>query len=274
MSRTQSLDRINQGIRAVADQAPATPAASAEAGQLAREAIQAFSEELDMYRRLKDSEPNRLDPKESPEWMMQTILDRPPQDVTFYDIERLSRIDPARAVARWEEIKATARQDLASGYTAARALEYLGGSAWERANFLAIRERLFQAWSPRHAGEAMLLEEMAQYEAMRRQWVRILSLWSRDPRLQISLQDPTYQHSERRHLSHAQANLEAVRMVDRLQRLYQNALRTLLMSRRGKAAFIVQRSGQINVGAGSQCNAFIAPTENAVIVGQDDQPAT
>jgi hypothetical protein len=189
---------------------------------------------------------------------MQTILDCPPQDVTFYDIERLSRVDPARAVARWEEVKAVARNDLASGYTAARALEYLGGSAWERANFLAVREQLFQAWSPRHAGEAMLLEEMAQYETMRRQWVRILSLWSRDPRVQLSLQDPTFQHSERRNLSHAQANLEAARMVERLQRLYQSALRTLVMSRRGKSPFIVQHSGQINIAEGPQLNACVA----------------
>lgn len=257
MTRKHSLERVNQGIKTVPDQTPAAPAPEVEASQLAREAIQAFKEELETYRRLKDREPNRDDPKETPNWRVESILEQPPENFSFFDFEFLSRVDPAQAMARWEEVKAAARTDLQIGYTAARALEYQGGSAWERANYLAIRERLFQAWSPRHPGEAMLLEEMAQYEMIRLQWVRIISLWSRDPRIQLSLQMPDYQRVEKRDLTAAQANLEAIRMVERLQRLYQNALRTLLNSRRSKSAFIVQRSGQVNVALGAQVNGCV-----------------
>src|SRR5262245_4679341 len=143
MSRTQSLDRINQSIRAVPDSSAAPPAAESEARQLAREAIQAFADELELYRRQGSLKMD--DPKQTP-WNedIQAILEIPPQDVSFAVIERLSRVDPARAVALWEEVKAVAGDDLESGYLAARALEYLGGSAWGRACFLAVRTRLYR----------------------------------------------------------------------------------------------------------------------------------
>jgi hypothetical protein len=262
MTLKQSLERVNHGIKTVPDQTPAAPTPEDEARQIAREAVQAFAEELETYRRLKDREPNRDNPRDSPDWRIERILNAPPEEVTFFDIECLSREDKDRALARWEEVKATARRDLDTGFAAARALEYMGGSAWQRANFHAIRERLFQAWSPRHAGEAMLLEEMAQYEMIRRQWVGILSLWSRDPKIQLSLRNPDYMRPEKRDINAALANQEAMRMIERLQKLYQNALRTLLNSRRGKSAFIVQRSGQINVTAGPQMNACVSTSDD------------
>jgi hypothetical protein len=257
MTRNQSLERVNQGIKTVPDHVSAAPPAEVEASQLAREAIQAFKDEVELYHRLLDRQPDQDDPREVQEWRIRSILEAPPEKLTFFDIERLSQVDAAKATARWEEVKAAARNDLANGYTAARALDYMGGSAWERACYLAIRERLFQAWTPRHAGEVMLLEEMAQYEMIRLQWVRILSLWSRDPKIQLSLRDPDYLRQGKRDINAAQANIEAMRMVERLQRLFENALRTLLNSRRGKSAFIVQRSGQINIAAGPQLNACV-----------------
>jgi hypothetical protein len=255
-SKQQRVNRIAQNRRAEIVRAtpalPANPTAEDDAHQLAREAHRAFAAELEKYRRLGSK--NVEDPRESPEKFIQAIVDTPPQDATFFQIEQISRVDPAKAVARWEEIKATARGDLESGLMAARALEYLGGSAWERATYLAVRDRLVQAWSPRHAGEMALLEEMAQYEVTRMQWMRIVSMWSRDPRIQTSMRDPGYHQTEKRHQTYAEANMEAMRMVERLQKLYQNALRMLLDSRRGKSSFIVNRAKQMNFAAGPQMN--------------------
>jgi hypothetical protein len=142
-------------------------------------------------------------------------------------------------------------------------LEHEGGSAWERAMFLAVREQLYRAWSPRHGGECLLLDEMAQYEVIRQRWMCVISHWSREPTMQHSLRDPDYMRLNKRQINAAEANQEAMRMVERLQRLYQNALRTLMNSRRGKSAFIVQRARQMNVAFGPQMNANKVESDNS-----------
>jgi hypothetical protein len=183
------LDRNNRGEAALAALiVPETPGPESEARQLARDIMVAFVKELDKYRQLaSDKQPNQ---DQSPEKEIEAILELQPQMVTFFHLEQVSRVDPARAYARWEEMKAAARADLANGTISAFALEHVGGSAWERAMFVALREQLFRAWLPRHAGEAMLLEEMAQYETIRQKWICIISHWSRDPRIQHSLRNP------------------------------------------------------------------------------------
>jgi hypothetical protein len=96
----------------------------------------------------------------------------------------------------------------------------------------------------------MLLDEMAQYESIRLKWVCIASHWSRDPRIQHSLRNRGFPANQKREISAAEANLEAMRMIERLQKLYQRSLRMLLDSRRGKSTFIAQRAKQMNVAIG------------------------
>jgi hypothetical protein len=253
MSPKPNLGRLERGVRALAPPAP-DPAADLDPDQLAREVARAFADELAQYRRLQPTEPERLNPADPPaDWELTAVRTKPPDQVTFADLERLARTDPAEATARWEEVKAGARRDLDRGWAAARAVEYLGGSAWERACFLAVRDRLRRAWRPRNDGEAMLLDEMAQYELVRQWWVGVLSLRSRDPAT-ITRRRPQGDRGDDRRQSAAEATAEAGRMVERLQRLYQNAVRLLLSLRRGKATVVYQRTGQVNVGVGQQMN--------------------
>jgi hypothetical protein len=97
---------------------------------------------------------------------------------------------------------------------------------------LAIRERLREAWPPRHAGEALLIDELAQYEFLRTQWVAVLAMHSREPALPQRAYVP---ESEPRRLSAVESTAEAVRMVESLQRLFQNTLRVLVKARGEKA---------------------------------------
>jgi hypothetical protein len=99
----------------------------------------------------------------------------------------------------------------------------------------------------------MLLDEMAQYELVRLWWVGVLSMRSRDP-FTVTHRRAHGDRSEERRLSAAEATVEAGRMVERLQRLYQNAVRLLVHLRRGKATVVYQRTGQVNVGVGQQMN--------------------
>jgi hypothetical protein len=259
MSQQHDIAQIRKQARTQQAEAPpevaAPQAAEGEARALARELIVAFVNELKKYRKLAADQGATAE--QPAEQRIESILELPPHMVTFDDLEEVSRVDPARAFMRWEEMRAAARDDLISGRIASYAVEEAGGTAWERAMFLAIREALYRAWSPRHAGEAMLLDEMAQYESIRLKWVSIASRWSRDPRIQHSLRNREFSGKMKREISAAEANIEAMRMVERLQKLYQNALRMLLDSRRGKSVFIAQRAKQMNFAAGPQMNCQV-----------------
>jgi hypothetical protein len=254
VSRRPALDRIERGVRARDAATPADPAAEPAADQLAREVTEAFAVELARYNRLRAAQPELLHPADPPDgWELNALRDQPPDQVTFADIDRLARADPAQAAARWEAVKATARADLDRGWLAARALAYLGGSAWERACFLAVRDRLRQAWRPRTGAEALLVDEMAQYEVVRQWWIGVLGMRSRDP-MTVTHRKFRGEGEEDRRQSAAEATVEAGRMVERLQRLYQNAVRLLIALRRGHPTVVFQRSGQVNVGVGQQLN--------------------
>jgi hypothetical protein len=247
MSRKRAVRRLERSVKALAEPAALPPASPPgdEPGELARELARAFIGELEQYRRAGGPESERPDPAQPPPaWLVEALLEKPPEDVTFADLERIARADPARAAARWEEVKAAARRDLASGWRAARALEVQGGSAWARAGFLALRERLYRAWPPRHEGEALLLDAMAQYEALRQQWLGVLALHSGEPaawpgrRLRGAVEEP-------RRLSAAEATHEALRTVERLQRLFEAALRTLLSPRRARRPLSARGPGPV-----------------------------
>jgi hypothetical protein len=258
---TNHVSRLGREVRELSedppDPAPLPPAEpDADAHQLAREAAQAFADQLARFRTAKARD-KPSDPAVAPDdWDLRLIRQQAPEDFTFFDIERLARHDPAEAAARWEEVKAAARRDLDSGWLAGRALEYQGGSAWDRACFLAVRDRLRRAWQPRTDVEALLLDEIAQYELVRREWVRILSYLSRHPRTVIGYQTNGEYVRDRDHrtIGAVQATAEAARMVERMQRLQQAAVRTLLNLRRTRATVTVRNTGPVNVALGPQVN--------------------
>jgi hypothetical protein len=252
MSR-KALNRVERSVRALAPGPAPAPAADLDAGQLAREAAQAFADQLERYRRTRDTEAP-LDPRErTPDFLRDLIRNQAPENVTFADIERLACIDPAAGAAKWEEVKAAAATDLTKGWRAARALELVGGNAWERACFLALRGRLHTTWPPRHDGEAVLLDQIAQYEILRQRWVAILSNLTGDPRTLLGLLAPDKKPTGERSTT-ARTAIEAARVIERLHGLIQGTVRTLLAMRRAPGAVVVRRVDQLNVAAGPQMN--------------------
>ena len=65
---------------------------------------------------------------------------------------------PEQAKQRWEQIKKAACAELQTGWHAARLLDDSSATCWSRAKFLAIRTELRQAWRPRNAQEAHLID--------------------------------------------------------------------------------------------------------------------
>jgi hypothetical protein len=142
---------------------------------------------------------------------------------------------------------------MSTGLHSARALEYLGGSAWERACFFALRRLLWQCWRPRDEVEALLVDELVQYELIRRQWIGVLAMRARDPRTITSL-GRDRDDDEERTQSRAKSMRETLRALDQLQRFMHNSLRMLLRLRRAKSPVFMRHAGQVNVAAGPQMN--------------------
>ena len=237
---------------------PALQSSPQEEGeQFAREVLHAFEKQMAIYRAADEREKDSLDPRHS-ECAPSANLDKRLELTTFYDLERLSRTDPERAMRRWEEVKATARRDLGSGWIAGRTIEPTGGSAWDRACFQAIRECLHRAWQPRHAYEAMLLDQLAQYEMLRLRWLKTAVNVPHDDATQIAFQRCDPDRDEKKIALTAKALRESMRMVERLQRLSQNALRMLLMMRRKQMPNMNATIATLNVAVGEQWNALIA----------------
>jgi hypothetical protein len=251
---------------------PALPPPAVEAEEVVRELARAFTADLEQYRRGRGLAAERPDPAEPPPaWLVESILAAPPETVTFADLDRLTRADPATAAQRWMDVLAAARRDVAGGWHAARAVEPQGGSAWERAVFLAVREALHRAWPPRHDGEALLLDEMAQYEVLRRAWLGVLALHSGDPAA-LPARRRRGEADEPRRLTAAEPTAEAVRMVERLQRLFQAALRLFLAQRRRRVPLVFHGSGPVNVAVGRQLNMTATGPVSGRLRADDARP--
>jgi hypothetical protein len=171
----------------------------------------------------------------------------PPEKVTWSDLESLCRRDPDGAMARWEEIKETAREEARSGHRGAMVVERCGGSPWQLAQFLALRQELLDDWQPRNGIERQLLETLAQAQTAQEHWLRVLLTRSmldaeiKGVRLNKGQWEPP-------RVSGFQAVEQAGAMVDRFNRIFLRTLRALRDLRRGPQPVFVQNAGQVNVG--------------------------
>lgn len=172
---------------------------------------------------------------------------RPPDQVTWFDLHGIARTDPDRATARWEEVKQAALDELRTGHRAARAVETVNDRAWQRAQFLALREELAAEWRPRNGIERQLLDTMAQAQAGYLVWLEHLTI-------RTNLESVT---NDRRHReegkwgpprqSDADALEQAATMMDRFNKLFLRTLRALCDLRRQGGRVVVKNGGQVNV---------------------------
>ena len=256
MSRALKVRRLVQSVGLVPGEPPpgdCVPAVDPEPRELAREMIRAVQDELARFRKTGEEISGRPDPrKDPPEDYIEYIRNAPVDKIDYFDLERLVAFDPELAQAKWDEMRRVAREQLASGWRCSRAFQMSGSSAWERACYLAIRQGLRDSWPPRNQGEALLIDEMAQYELTRHQWLQILALKSTDPRTITALERDWERKIPKRNVSALDATREALSMVQRMQQLYQNALRMLMRLRQSAPPVIVRNAAQVNVAAGPQ----------------------
>src|SRR5437588_6260845 len=107
------------------------PGQSPEAGPLAREMAASVRDMVESYLNAsgmsrgeaaaKAREPAHPD-------SLAITLSKPPDEVSWFELENLLERDPERALRRWEEIKQAAREEAGSGHRGAKAVERWGGS--------------------------------------------------------------------------------------------------------------------------------------------------
>src|SRR5262245_41668795 len=102
---------------------PAPPPAD-ETGVLAGEIAAAFGRMVAYYREHFGLSPEEARQRvaSAPEGHLQHILDCPPDQLTWQDLNDLAERDPAQALRRWEELTEAARHEIRTGHRAARAL--------------------------------------------------------------------------------------------------------------------------------------------------------
>jgi hypothetical protein len=175
---------------------------------------------------------------------------RPPDEVTWRDLEKFFERDPERAMARWQAIKASARAEWETGYRSASAMR-LDTTPMERARFLAVRAALLEDREPTTGIERALLELMSQSLTAYLFWLERFTVQSmqegheEDEKIKAAgyWQPPRISTSESLELS--------AKLVEQFSKIFSRAVRTLLHVRRSTPAVVVQNATQVNV-AGQQ----------------------
>jgi hypothetical protein len=228
---------------------PATEAINdaEEAGTLARELATAFRGMIEFCK-----EAYKLSPPEalakaleaSPDYEA-SILNGPADQVSWIGLEYVAQQDPGKAARRWEEVKGEALAELRSGHRAAKAMEGYGTHCWARAQFLAVRRDLMEAWQPRNGVERLLIDTMAQAQTAQLYWLELLTLRcstdSSGPKRQEGRWEPVK-------MSDAEAVEQAAALADRFNGIFLRTLKALRDLRRQVPGVVVQNAAQVNVG--------------------------
>jgi hypothetical protein len=232
-------------------QLPTKPtSADPETGVLARETAHHYGEMLAYYKRsYKLSHEQALDKMrdDNPAYL-ESILTRPPELLSWLDLDHLADRSPEKALELWEQVKEAAREELRSGHRMVRAVSVRGDYCWPRAQFLALREELLEGWKPTNGLERQLVETLAQAQAAYLQWMESLTTYTslRCEEERSGRNDDGTWRPER--ISTAEAIDQAAAMVDRFHRLMMRTLRTLRDLRRYAPKVVVQNAEQVNVG--------------------------
>jgi hypothetical protein len=99
----------------------------------------------------------------------------PPDQTSWWGLSSLMKAEPETAIALWERIKQTAREELENGHLAAETFDWNSGP-WDRAQFLAVRSSFRSEWKPQGGIESSLIDTMAQTYTAYMYWMQRLHI--------------------------------------------------------------------------------------------------
>jgi hypothetical protein len=170
---------------------------------------------------------------------------RPPEVLSWTDVNQLCSNDPAAFSQKWEEMLKGARAELRDGTRSVATLsDVCATSPWRLARFFAVREELSADWLPQNGVERLLVDDLAQSYT--------LSVFCREIVAALIAQ---FQSTSRRGLGGEEPpppgdpeELEqAMQMLERHHAMYVRTLKALQDARRARPAVVVGRAGQVNV---------------------------
>ena len=176
------------------------------------------------------------------------IMERPADQISWFDLNRLIERNPDDMIAVWSKIKAQAREELASGFRTAHALDW-NSRPWQQARFLAVRDSFRASTPPQNGIESALIDTAAEA------FGDFLEL-TEHFHLQISSEVETEQQRLGREggwtpprLSMAEAIEQSSKMAERAHKRFLQTVKMLHELQRSSPTVYVGNAGQINVGA-------------------------
>ena len=247
------------------------PTTSANSTTLAAELAKSYRESVEYYRKDLNLSPKKAvakaDDSGSPAYQ-ERILHCAPDQVAWGDLRILADQDPTLAAQRWEAIQQAARDELQSGFRAAKTMDAANVGPWERAQYLAVRDMLAAEWRPRTGIEWSLIDTMAiSYSAFLFWQERLTKYTVLGPRSDNrSVEEDGCWYLAR--VTEHEAMQQATAMVDRYNRLFLRTLRALRDLRRYNPTIVLNNS-QVNVAQRQQVNVAAANGHAAIPVKRD-----
>src|SRR5215813_11779371 len=99
------------------------------------------------------------------------ILERPPDQLEWYDLNYLAEHHPQQFFQLWQAIKKSALEEVQCADRAARVVEGGMHLAWQRAQFLALRAELSGSFKVTNGIERQLIDTMAQAQTAYVYWL-------------------------------------------------------------------------------------------------------
>lgn len=177
----------------------------------------------------------------------QRIVERPADQVSWYDLTRLAEHNPDDAGAAWIRVRTEAQREFASGHRTAKALEWRG-SPWQRARFLAIRDSFRESTPPRPGIESAIVDTAVEAFGDYLEWSEHLHmLGSTEVQSQRQRVERDGEWTPMR-LTYAEAIEQAAKMAERAHKRFLQTVKLLHDLQRTSATIFVGGGAQINVG--------------------------
>src|SRR5215213_5883357 len=158
--------------------APPITQPEAEIGSLARQLARGYAELVESHRRswgitTAEAEEKAHTPHDRALEMVRT---EPVEQIPWWTLATVMEHDPEAALSAWKRIGDAARHEWRSGHRTAQSLER-GGTPWDRARFLALREAFRDDWRPRGGIESALIDLLAQSFGAYLRWMERLAMY-------------------------------------------------------------------------------------------------
>jgi hypothetical protein len=150
-----------------------------EIGSLARQLARGYTELVEAHRRSWGIAPAEAEEKARMprDQALELVRTDPVDQIAWWTLATAMEHDPDAALAAWTRIGDAAREEWRSGHRTAQSLER-GGTPWDRARFLALREDFRDGWKPRGGIESALVDLLAQSFGMYLKWMERLELYA------------------------------------------------------------------------------------------------